>query len=149
MLTSAFWAVAGFADDVPTPLDFGPPEALTIISGETRHDFNVEIADTNVKRARGYMFRDAVGPTQGMLFEFERVELASIYMKNTSVFLDILFVRPDGRILKIEHSAKPYSLRSMTSEAPVAAVLEIAGGQAHALGIQPGDRVSHGFFKTN
>jgi len=146
---SLFWAKAALSDDVPTPLDFGPTEALTIISGDAKHQFNVEIADTSEERARGYMYRDVIGPTDGMLFEFERVEMAGIYMKNTSVFLDILFVRPNGRILKIEHSAKPYSLRTMTSEAPVAAVLEIAGGQAHSLGIKPGDRIEHEFFTPN
>ena len=136
-----------FADEGPAPLDFGPRESLSIQSEDKSHEFSVEIADTREEQARGLMFRNVIAPTEGMLFEFGGEEIRSIWMKNTSVFLDVLFVRADGRILKIEHSAKPYSLRSMTSEAPVAAVLEIAGGQASERGIKPGDRVQHDFFK--
>jgi uncharacterized membrane protein (UPF0127 family) len=135
------------AQEAPAPLDFGPRESLTIQSTDKTHDFSVEIADSPEEQARGLMFRDVIAPTEGMLFEFGGEEIRSIWMKNTSVFLDVLFVRSDGRILKIEHSAKPYSLRSMTSEAPVAAVLEIAGGQANERGIKPGDRIQHEFFK--
>ena len=135
------------AQEGPAPLDFGPRESLTIQSNDKTHDFSVEIADSPEEQARGLMFRDVIAPTEGMLFEFGGEEIRSIWMKNTSVFLDVLFVRADGRILKIEHSAKPYSLRSMTSEAPVAAVLEIAGGQANERGIKPGDRIQHEFFK--
>jgi uncharacterized membrane protein (UPF0127 family) len=127
-------------------MDFGPRETLVINSKDTKHEFSVEVADTREERARGLMFRDVIAPTEGMLFEFEGNQTQSIWMKNTSVFLDVLFVREDGRILKIEHSAQPYSLRSITSEAPVSAVLELAGGQANALGIRPGDRVEHAYF---
>ena len=134
------------ATDMSQLPDFGPKEALTIVSGEKEYAFTVEVADTPAEHSRGLMYRDVIALNEGMLFEFPRPKVASIWMKNTSVFLDILFVRPDGRILKIEHSAKPYSLRSMTSEAPVAAVLELAGGQAKALGIRPGDMIVHDFF---
>ncbi|PHR93306.1 MAG: hypothetical protein COA69_05035 [Robiginitomaculum sp.] len=143
---SVFSAQASFADDVPAPMDFGPRENLTIVSAETQHVFSVEIADTQAERNRGLMFRDMIPADEGMLFEFEARQVASIWMKNTSVFLDVLFVRADGSILKIEHSAKPYSLRSMTSEAPVVAVLELAGGRVNALGIKAGDRIEHSFF---
>ncbi|PHR61452.1 MAG: hypothetical protein COA43_03650 [Robiginitomaculum sp.] len=136
------------ADEMPSAMNFGPRETLTIVSGDKTHSFNIEVADTRAERARGYMFRDTVAVDEGMLFEFEEVEVASIWMKNTSVFLDVLFVQPNGSILKIEHSAKPYSLRSMTSEAPVAAVLELAGGQTNARGIKAGDIVQHEFFTS-
>ena len=135
------------AQEGPAPLDFGPRETLTIKSADKVHEFQVEVAYTREEQARGLMFRNVIEPEHGMLFEFGGNEIRSIWMKNTSVFLDVLFVREDGRILKIEHSAKPYSLRSMTSEAPVSAVLEIAGGQANLLGIKPGDRIQHEFFK--
>ena len=149
VLTFVFFLLspdAGAANDGPKPLNFGPKETLTIISNNTQHTFSVEVADTPAQRNRGMMFRDVVPIDEGMLFEFEQRQVASIWMKNTSVFLDVLFVREDGRILKIEHSAKPYSLRSITSEAPVIAVLELAGGQANARGIMAGDLVKHRFF---
>lgn len=146
-MASIFWLIGtGFAQDAPPPLDFGPREALSVLSAEQETSFDVEIADTAAERTRGLMFRDEILPNHGMLFQFETQQISSIWMKNTSVFLDVIFVRADGRILKIEHSAKPYSLRSMTSGAPVSAVLEIAGGRALELGIKPGDVVKHPFF---
>lgn len=141
-------APVALAQAEPAPMDFGPWESLTIISNGTSHAFNIEVADTQAELSRGMMFRDVVAPTEGMLFEFGDERIARIWMKNTSVFLDVIFVRADGRILKIEHSAKPYSLRPMTSEAPVTAVFEIAGGQANALGIRPGDVLQHSYFTT-
>ena len=143
---AALAAPAAFADETPKPMNFGAPEALAIVSNNTRHEFQVEIADDSAEQARGMMFRDVVEPDTGMLFEFGGSEIRSIWMKNTSVFLDVLFVREDGRIVKVVHSAKPYSLRSMSSEFPVAAVLELAGGQVSELGIQTGDIVEHEFF---
>ncbi len=129
-------------------VDFGPRESLTVVSNDTPHVFNIEVADTQQELGRGMMYRKAVPPNEGMLFEFGEERIVSIWMKNTSVFLDVIFVRADGRILKIEHSAKPFSLRSMSSEAPVTAVFEIAGGQANALGIRPGDVLQHSYFST-
>jgi len=129
-------------------MDFGPRESLTIVSNDTPHVFSIEVADTQAELSRGMMYRETVPPNEGMLFEFGEERIVSIWMKDTSVFLDVIFIRADGRILKIEHSAKPFSLRSMTSEALVTAVFEIAGGQANALGIRPGDIVQHDYFST-
>ncbi|MEE9271776.1 MAG: DUF192 domain-containing protein [Robiginitomaculum sp.] len=134
------------ATEVPAALDLGPREQLTITSGDKVHNFSVEIADTFEEQQRGLMFRDVIAPNEGMLFEYDDDLVLSIWMKNTVVFLDVVFVRRDGSIMKIEHSAKPYSLRSITSEAPVAAVLELAGGQTNLLRIKPGDTINHEFF---
>ena len=122
LAASLCFVVPASAQNMPSPMDFGPKETLTILSNGTSHAFNVEVADNQAELSRGMMFRDVVAPKDGMLFEFGSERVVSIWMKNTSVFLDVIFVRADGRILKIEHSAKPYSLRSMTSEAPVTAV---------------------------
>ena len=130
------------------PIDFGPMEKLTIITDTGAQTFDVEIADTLEEQARGMMYREEVPLETGMLFEFERPKIATIWMKNTGVSLDILFIRGNGKILKIEHSATPYTLRSASSEAPVAAVLELASGRSLDLGIKPGDLVSHEFFGT-
>jgi len=130
-------------------VDFGEPSPLEIVSGEETHTFMVEEAKTLDQQARGMMFRESMDPKTGMIFEFDEPKIATIWMKNTSIPLDILFVRKNGKILKIEHSAKPYSLRSASSEAVVAAVIELSGGQAQSLGIMPGDQVNHPFFEIS
>ena len=140
-------AMPAFADD-PAPLDLGPTEKLAILTETGKKIFDVEIADSLEEQSRGMMYRETVPEMTGMLFEFAEPKVATIWMKNTAVSLDILFVRSNGKILKIEHSATPYSLRSASSEAPIAAVLELGAGQALELGIKPGDRIAHEFFNT-
>ena len=127
-------------------VDFGQPQALKIQSGETVHEFAVEEAKTLDQQARGMMFRESMTADTGMIFEFEEPKIATIWMKNTSIPLDILFVRSNGKILKIEHSHKPYTLRSASSEAVIASVVELKGGEAKARGIRPGDTIKHPFF---
>ena len=127
-------------------VDFGEPKPLTIVTSEGSHEFLVDEAKTLGQQARGMMFRDKMGEDTGMIFEFAEPKLATIWMKNVSIPLDILFVRSNGKILKIEHSRKPYTLRSASSEAVVAAVVELKGGESKRRGIRPGDTVKHPFF---
>ena len=129
-------------------IDFGPSEALTITGKSGSHIFDVEIADTLQEQARGLMFRNSLAPNKGMLFEFDTPKVSSIWMKNTAIPLDILFVQSSGRIIKIVHSHRPYTLQSVTSEAVVSGVVEIPGGRAQELGITVGDFVVHEFFQT-
>ena len=151
ILSALFIALAAPAfgqtskDDV---VDFGPPVPLTIVSKESTHTFSIERAITLDQQARGMMFRESMEPDTGMLFEFDEPKIATIWMKNTPLPLDIIFVRSNGKILKIEHMAQPYKLRSASSEAIVAAVLELQGGRSKELGIMPGDIVQHEFFGT-
>jgi len=139
-----------FAQDVDPEnlLDFGATEPLVIESQSGEHTFQVEVADTLPLQRQGLMYRETLDPDSGMLFEYDGPLVASIWMKNTPLPLDILFVRANGRILKIEHNAQPYKLRSVSSEAPVTAVIELNGGRAEDLGILPGDVVRHEFFGT-
>jgi len=132
-------------DDV---VDFGEPVPLTVVSKDSKHVFQIERAITLDQQARGMMFRETMDPDSGMLFEFDEPKIATIWMKNTPLPLDIIFVRSNGKILKIEHMAQPYKLRSASSEAIVAAVLELQGGRAKELGIMPGDLIQHEFFGT-
>ena len=132
-------------DDV---VDFGTPVPLTVVSADATHEFTIERAISLDQQARGMMFRETMDPNSGMLFEFDEPKIATIWMKNTPLPLDILFVRSNGKILKIEHMAQPYKLRSASSEAIVAAVLELQGGRSKELGIMPGDLVQHEFFGT-
>ena len=132
-------------DDV---VDFGEPVPLTVVSKDSKHVFQIERAISLDQQARGMMFRESMDPDSGMLFEFDEPKIATIWMKNTPLPLDIIFVRSNGKILKIEHMAQPYKLRSASSEAIVAAVLELQGGRSKELGIMPGDLIQHEFFGT-
>jgi uncharacterized membrane protein (UPF0127 family) len=151
ILSALFLSLASAAsaqtskDDV---VDFGEPVPLTIVSKDSTHTFQIERAITLDQQARGMMFRETMDPDSGMLFEFAEPKIATIWMKNTPLPLDILFVRSNGKILKIEHMAQPYKLRSASSEAIVAAVLELQGGRSKELGIMPGDLIQHEFFGT-
>ncbi|MEP1229595.1 MAG: DUF192 domain-containing protein, partial [Litorimonas sp.] len=129
-------------------VDFGTPQTLVIKSTDGEHQFTVEEAKTVDQQARGMMFREQMAPDTGMIFEFAEPKVATIWMKNTALALDILFVRSNGKILKIEHSHQPYTLRSASSEAVVAAVVELRGGRSKELGIRPGDVIEHSFFKN-
>lgn len=141
-------ACTASALEMLAPLDLGPKQALTIKTVNGSHDFMVDIADEGPEQIRGLMFREDLANNEGMLFEFDRPKVSSIWMKNTLIPLDILFVRENGKILKIAHNAVPCSLRSASSEAVVGAVLEIPGGRAKDLGIVPGDTVIHEYFNN-
>ncbi len=122
---------------------------VTIRSGETTHAFNVEIADTEEERQKGLMFRESLPEDGGMLFDFGNPQPATIWMKNTLIPLDILFINTDGEVLAIARNAVPHSLRLITPGVPVKGVLEINGGAAAKLGIKPGDTVIHPMFKPD
>jgi len=115
---------------------------LTIRSASGTHRFTVEIARSPREQANGLMHRQSLAPDRGMLFPYDPPQLASFWMKNTLIPLDIIFIRADGTIARIGADTVPLSLDPVPSLEPVAAVLEIAGGRAGELGITPGDRVS-------
>jgi uncharacterized protein len=129
-------------------VEYGGPDPLTIETAEGPVAFTVEVAETEEARARGMMHRDEVGEFEGMLFDFEVERPVSIWMENTRIPLDVIFVRADGTIAKITENAQPYSRRSLPSDFPVLAVLEIGGGRSSDLNIRPGDTVQHPLFGT-
>jgi uncharacterized membrane protein (UPF0127 family) len=122
-------------------------EALSIVSGDKRHAFQVEVMRTNEERARGLMHRRYMPADRGMLFDFQRVEPVAMWMENTFIPLDMLFIRADGTIARIAENTEPLSRRTIPSGEPVLSVLEINGGVSKALGIKPGDRIEHPLFK--
>ena len=122
-------------------------EPLTIVSGSGRHTFQVEVARNDADRAQGLMFRRNLAPDRGMLFDFGRVQPISMWMQNTYIPLDMIFIRADGTIARIAENAEPLSTRTILSGEPVLAVLEVPGGTAERLGIKPGDRIEHPLFK--
>ena len=93
------------------------------------------------------MFRRSLAADRGMLFDFAQVEPVSMWMKNTYLPLDMLFIRSDGTISHIAENTEPLSTRVIPSGGPVLAVLELNAGSAKRLGIKPGDRVEHPLFK--
>ncbi|MFZ5789190.1 MAG: DUF192 domain-containing protein [Pseudomonadota bacterium] len=126
----------------PSPAGAGPLEPLTIeTAAGIKHVFSVEIARTTEERARGLMFRDRLAPDGGMLFVYRADQPVSMWMKNTLIPLDMLFIARDGTIRSIAERTVPLSETIIPSQGVVAAVLEINGGTAERLGIRPGDRV--------
>lgn len=115
---------------------------LTITSGKQVHRFTVEVARTPQEQAYGLMNRSELAPDRGMIFPMDPPRDAAFWMKNTLIPLDMIFVRPDGSIANIAANTVPLSLEPVPSDGPVKAVLEIAGGRAAELGIEPGDKVA-------
>lgn len=114
---------------------------LTIEHDGRKSAFQVEVARTTEEQARGLMFRETLPPNEGMIFPFPSPRLASFWMKNTFIPLDIIFIRGDGTITNIAENTTPQSLDPVTSTEPVTAVLELAAGRTRALGIAAGDKV--------
>jgi len=114
---------------------------LTVTSQGQAHEFRVEMARTPEAQAQGLMFREKMGPDEGMLFPYSQPRILSFWMKNTVLPLDLIFIGPDGKVINIAANAKPYSEDQIYSEAPASAVLELNAGRAAELGIAPGDEV--------
>ncbi len=130
----------------PVTLAAEPLQPLSIKTEAGAVSFEVEIADTPATRRTGLMYRKYLPPDRGMLFLFDQPELASFWMKNTEIPLDIMFISETGRIEKIAENTEPFSMDHIRSDGDVAAVLEINGGLSEKLGIAVGDFVQHPFF---
>lgn len=108
----------------------------------------VEIARTPDQQALGLMFRTSLADDQGMLFPHDAPRVSTMWMRNTYIPLDMVFILEDGTIHRIEERTEPFSERIISSGVPVSAVLEIAGGAARRLGLKAGDKVRHPMFKA-
>ncbi len=124
-------------------------QTLEIASKSGVHVFSVEIADNDAEREKGLMYRKELPEGQGMLFDFHRDQEVSFWMQNTYIPLDMVFIRGDGRILRIAENTEPMSTRLIPSGGPVRAVLEVIGGTVRKLGIAPGDRVASPIFNAH
>ena len=120
---------------------------LALQNGE-EHEFQVELAVTWEQKAQGLMYRQAMPEDHGMLFLYESEGPRSMWMKNTYIPLDILFIGRDGRIVFIAERTVPLSLSTISSKGPAKAVLELNGGTVAKLGIRPGDRLLYSAFDT-
>jgi len=123
-------------------------QTLEIASKTGVHIFSVEIVDNDADRAKGLMYRKELPEGRGMLFDFHRDQEVSFWMQNTYIPLDMIFIRGDGEILRIEENTVPLSTRMIPSRGAVRAVLEVIGGTSRKLGIAPGDRVASPIFRA-
>ena len=139
-----------FALPAPVPADgrAAAVETLTIGSSGGRHRFTVEIADTPARQSRGLMFRRELASDAGMLFIYDAEASVTMWMKNTYLPLDMIFIAADGSIIKIVERTVPLSTQIISSGGAALAVLEVNGGTASRLGIAVGDRVRHRAFKN-
>ena len=121
-------------------------QPLEIVTKTGVHVFSVEMATTEQEKETGLMYRKQLAEGKGMLFDFTPEQEVSMWMKNTYISLDMIFIRADGRILRIAENTEPLSTRIISSGGPAKGVLEVIAGTAQKYGIKPGDRVAHPLF---
>ena len=121
-------------------------QPLEIVTRNGVQVFSVEMATTEEEKQTGLMYRKELADGKGMLFDFKPEQEVSMWMKNTYVSLDMIFIRADGRILRIAENTEPMSTKIISSKGPARAVLEVVAGTAQKYGIRAGDRVGHPLF---
>ena len=121
-------------------------QPLEIVTKSGVQVFSVEMATTEQEKETGLMYRKELADGKGMLFDFSPAQEVSMWMKNTFISLDMIFIRADGRILRIAENTEPQSTRIISSGGLAKGVLEVIAGTAKKYGIAPGDRVGHPLF---
>ena len=127
-------------------LDTFPRGKLQIGVGKKQIDFDIWVADTPERQSQGLMFVRSLPEQRGMLFVHDSPKPIGMWMKNTYIPLDMVFIDARGRIQQIVAQTTPHSLETIRSNQPALAVLEIGGGEARRLGLKPGQHVSHPAF---
>lgn len=142
-------AQGGAFGSEPPVLDLAtyPKGTLGVLASGARHDFDIWVADTPDRQRQGLMFVRDLPASQGMLFVNESPRISTFWMKNTYIPLDILFIDPRGKVVKIYERTTPMSLEPLGVDTPVRAVLELRGGESARRGIRSGDRVRHPAFR--
>ena len=123
-------------------------DVLHIKTSSGEHKIEIEIAESSEDQSMGLMYRTSVPPGTGMLFPYETSREITMWMRNTYVSLDMVFIKADGVVHRVEHGTEPLSERIIPSKGPAKAVLELVAGDAKRLGIKAGDLVQHAVFKT-
>jgi uncharacterized protein len=123
-------------------------QPLEIVTRNGVQVFSVEMATTEQEKETGLMYRKELADGKGMLFDFSPEQQVSMWMKNTYISLDMIFIRADGRILRIAENTEPMSTRIIPSGGLAKGVLEVIAGTAKKYGIEPGDRVGHPLFNS-
>jgi uncharacterized membrane protein (UPF0127 family) len=124
-------------------------ENLKLLTTHGAHVIVVEIADTPQEKAQGLMFRTHLDDQSGMLFAYDTPHEITMWMRNTYIPLDMVFIRADGTVHRIETRTEPLSEEIISSHGDVTACLELAAGAAERLGLKPGDRIEHRFFEPH
>jgi hypothetical protein len=154
VLAAFLVALIGFG-----PFAFAPPalaqaqaapgglQPLDFVTASGTHHFSVEVMETDAQRERGLMFRRYLPPDRGMLFDFKTEQPVMMWMKNTYLPLDMVFISRSGIVTSIAKDTEPLSERIIPSGGPVYAVLELNAGTAEKIDLQPGDHVVQALFK--
>jgi hypothetical protein len=139
---AVFFAFAGSGAEAASlqPLEIATKNGVQV--------FTVEMATTEEEKTTGLMFRKELADGRGMLFDFSPEQEVTMWMKNTFVSLDMIFIRADGRILRIAENTEPQSTKIIPSMGLAKGVLEVIAGTAKKYGIAPGDRVAHPLFNA-
>jgi uncharacterized membrane protein (UPF0127 family) len=149
LASSLLPAVASAQPGVDRPQPRLREEPLVIVGRDgTRHEFRVEMAVRPEDQTIGMMFRTSMQPNEGMLFDWGSPRESAMWMRNTLIPLDMVFIAADGRVHRIHERAVPQSLATIESRGPVRATLELQGGTAERLNLRVGDRVLHRIFGT-
>ena len=123
-----------------------PVEQVLVTTDRGDIAFATEIATSDETRARGLMFRRSMGEREAMLFHWSPPRVVSMWMRNTFISLDMLFVTADGTVVHVHADTVPESLEVLSAGREVSAVMEVVAGTAAKLGIRPGSRLKHRFF---
>ena len=124
----------------------GTLERLSIVTASGPHAFQVEVMRNDEDRERGLMYRRFLPADRGMLFDFKTAQPVMMWMKNTYIPLDMVFIGPDGRVVSTAQNAEPLSEKIIPSNGKALGVLEVNAGTVAKIGVQPGDRVEHALF---
>lgn len=119
----------------------GDDTHAVLLTSKGAFSFTIEIADTEASREQGLMYRKALAPDAGMLFDFHREQPVEFWMVNTLIPLDMIFIAADGTVKTIHANAVPEDATPIPSGVPVQFVFEVAGGRAAQIGLKPGDRL--------
>jgi uncharacterized protein len=123
-------------------------EPMTLVTAQGEKQISVEITESNEEKSRGLMFRTSLADDQGMLFFYERPQDITMWMRNTYIPLDMVFIKANGVVHRIEVRTEPLSERIISSQGDVVACLELAGGASERIGLKAGDIVRHKLFKN-
>lgn len=140
VLSAESWAWADGTSDLRV-------EAVIVETSQGRTVFQAEIADTAETRAKGLMFRDSMPEDHGMLFDFGKPRQIAMWMKDTKISLDMIFVDKAGKVIGIAENTVPYSTSTIAVSEPVKAVFEVNAGTARRIGLKPGGRLVSPIFK--
>lgn len=122
-------------------------DTLTLHTASGAHRIDIEVAETDREKQYGLMFRTTLGDSEGMLFPYGRPQEITMWMRNTYISLDMIFIRGDGIVHRVATDTEPFSERIVASQGDVTAVLEMKAGSARRLALKPGDRVEYKDFK--